>query len=79
MSNGVAIIASKKGGIPEIVKNNGILINVINRSNLQNYLESLISDPKKRKFFQRAAWDNFSFHAKTSSNKLDGFRKKILF
>ena len=30
MSNGACIIASKVGGIPEIIKNNGILIENIN-------------------------------------------------
>ena len=36
MSNGIAIIASKIGGIPEIVKKNGILIEVMNKSKLIN-------------------------------------------
>ena len=34
MSNGACIIASKVGGIPEIIKDNGILIDKIN---LKNY------------------------------------------
>ena len=76
--NGIAIIASKVGGIPEIVKKNGILIEFINKSKLYDELERLILDSNKRKFFQKASWDNFTFHAKNSSQKLDSFREKIL-
>ena len=78
MSNGIAIIASKVGGIPEIVKKNGILIEFINKSKLYDELERLILDNNKREFFQKASWDNFILDAKNSSQKLDSFREKIL-
>ena len=35
MSNGICIIASAIGGIPEIVKDNGILIQDINKLNFK--------------------------------------------
>ena len=79
MSNGIAIIASKMGGIPEIVKENGILVENVNKSNIRDELEKLINNSSKRKFFQKASWDNFTLHAKKTSRKLDKFREKILF
>ena len=77
MSNGIAIIASKVGGIPEIVEQNGILINNINSLNLRQALEDLINNSDKRNLYQKKAWDNFKYSSNNSSNKLDNFRKVI--
>ena len=78
MSNGVGIIASKIGGIPEIVRQNGILIKDINKSKLQNELEKLLNNPRKRKILQKLSWNNFEHYSKTSSEKLDNYRSRIL-
>ena len=66
MSNGIAIIASDVGGIPEIVKNNGILIQDINQSKLESQLIELMQDTSKRNLFQKLAWNNFEFFQKTA-------------
>ena len=49
MSNGACIIASKVGGIPEIIKDNGILIDKINLKKLSSKIEFLIKNNFKRK------------------------------
>ena len=77
MSNGIAIIASKVGGIPEIVQENGILIEKINYLKLKNSLVDLMNDKKKRILFQKNAWKNFELSSENSSKKLDSFRKII--
>ena len=46
MSNGMCIIASKVGGIPEIIDKNGILIEKINKNKLEQNLLNLLNDPK---------------------------------
>ena len=79
MSNGIAIIASDIGGIPEIVKESGILIESINRLKLQNELESLMSNHNKIKSLQKLSWNNFEHSSKKSSEKLDNYRQSILF
>ena len=79
MSNGTAIIASNIGGIPEIVKKNGILINNINRLKLQNELKRLMNNPNKIKILQKLSWNNFEHSSKNSSKKLDIYRERILF
>jgi glycosyltransferase involved in cell wall biosynthesis len=78
MSNGACIIASKIGGIPEIIKDNGILINNLNLHKLLSNLDYLISNKNIREVYQRKAWKNFKLSAKESSKKLDNFRKNIL-
>ncbi len=77
MSNGICIIASKVGGIPEIVEDNGVLIENINNNKLQKILVELINNNKKREMYQKKAWTNFKFNSKSSSEKLDKFREAI--
>ena len=78
MSNGIAIIASDIGGIPEIIKDNGILIRDIDRLKLQSELKKLMINPDKIKILQKLSWDNFEHSSKVSSKKLDNHRNKIL-
>ena len=77
MSNGIAIIASKVGGIPEIVQDNGILIENINSQKIQKVLIQLIKNEEIRKSFQMKSWNNFKLSSLNSSKKLDNFRKSI--
>jgi glycosyltransferase involved in cell wall biosynthesis len=77
MSNGIAIIASKVGGIPEIIQKNGILIENINQKKLENTLIDLIKNGKKRNTYQNKAWNNFKLSSKCSSDKLDEYRRFI--
>jgi glycosyltransferase involved in cell wall biosynthesis len=59
MSNGACIIASKVGGIPEIIKDNGILIDNITLKKLSSKIDFLIRNKKIRESYQRKAWENF--------------------
>ena len=77
MSSGACIIATKVGGIPEIIKDNGILLDNINHIKLSKEIENLLKDKKMRQNYQMRAWRNFEFSSETSSNKLDSFRKTI--
>jgi len=78
MSNGIAIIASNVGGIPEIVKENGILVKNITRLKLQDELVKLMGNFDKIKTLQKLSWKNFEHSSKNSSKKLDSYREKIL-
>ena len=69
MSNGIALIASDIGGIPEIVKENGILIKNINKLKLKNELEILMSNTNKIKKLQKLSWNNFE-HSSQKSSKI---------
>ncbi len=77
MSYGACIIASKVGGIPEIIKDNGILIDKINLKKLSSKIEFLIKNKNVRENYQRKAWKNFQLSSEVSSEKLDHFRKQI--
>jgi glycosyltransferase involved in cell wall biosynthesis len=77
MSNGIAIIASQVGGIPEIIEKNGVLIKNINHKKLENALVNLMKNPKKITLYQKKAWDNFKLSSEVSSRKLDQHREFI--
>ena len=77
MSNGMAIIASNSGAIPEIIEKNGILIDEINYQKLKKILIELLSDSKKMIMFQKKSWKNFKLSSTNSSKKLDDYRKIV--
>ena len=77
MSNGACIIASKVGGIPEIIKDNGILIEKLNYKKLLSKIDYMIQDSKLRKGYQLKAWKNFELNSNISSKKLDDLREVI--
>ena len=79
MSNGLAIISSKVGGIPEIIKKNGIVIKDISEKKIQKSLIGLLKDKKLLQKYQKLSWNNFSNSSINSSRKLDDYRKKIMF
>ena len=64
MSNGISIIASKVGGIPEVVKNNGILIKDINNKKLENVLIDLMNNKKKETYIKKKHGIILNYHQK---------------
>ena len=77
MSHGAAIISSKVGALPEIIKKNGILIENINEKKLEKELLNLMNDHYKRKSLQLKAWKNFTLTSIHSSKILDRHREQI--
>ena len=77
MSNGLAVISSNSGGLPEIIRDNGILINNINSKKIAEQLKKIISDTYFLKELQKKSWKNFSFDSKKISSKLDNYRQEL--
>ena len=77
MSNGVALISSNSGGLPEIIRNNGILIKNINSKKIARQLKKIISDTTLLKELQKKSWKNFSFDSKKISSNLDDYRQEL--
>ncbi|MDC1280878.1 glycosyltransferase family 4 protein, partial [bacterium] len=79
MSNGVAVVTSKVGGIPEVIKDNGIVLHDINETQIVNALLELLNKPEELVKYQKLSWNNFSHTAFLSASKLDDYRNKIMF
>ena len=76
MSNGISIIASKVGGMPEIIGDNGVLIENINYKKLRKEFNRIIKN-NIRESYQQKAWKNFKLSSALSSKKLDDYRRII--
>ena len=77
MSSGIALISSNSGGLPEIIRDNGILINNINSKKIARQIKKIISDASLLKELQKKSWNNFSFDSKKISSNLDDHRQEI--
>ena len=77
MSSGVALISSKSGGLPEIIRNNGILIDNINSKKIARHLKKIISDISLLKELQKKSWKNFIFDSQKISSNLDNYREEL--
>ena len=77
MSNGIAVISSNSGGLPEIIRNDGILINNISSKKIAIQLKKIISDTSLLKELQKKSWNNFRFDAKKISSNLDNYRQEL--
>ena len=79
MSNGIAIVSSNSGGLPEIISNNGILIDKINSKKISKNLKQILSNTSLLKELQKKSWENFNFDIKKISLILDNYRKELFF
>lgn len=77
LSNSCAVITSDRGGIPEIVKDNGVIIKNINETKLKKKIVSLMSNKNKLKKYQNLAWKNYDLHLKKIVVIQDSIRSKI--
>ena len=77
MANGIAVISSKSGGLKEIVKKNGILIDNIDQKKIASSILKLTNNKDELLKYQNLSWENHEFTSKTSSMKLDKLRKSI--
>ena len=78
MSNGIAIVSSNSGGLPEIISNNGILIDQINSKKISKNLKQILSNTSMLKELQKKSWENFNLSSEKSSKRLDYFRNIII-
>jgi len=77
MCYGSAVIASKVGGMAEILAGIGLLIENIDAKKLKKSINSLIKNEKLLKFYQDNSWQKYQYNQKDVVKKQDLIRKKI--
>ena len=77
MCNGAAVIASKVGGMAEMLGDVGLLIEDIDAEKLEKAINSLIINKKLLKFYQNNSWNKYQYNQKDIVKKQDSIRKKI--
>ena len=78
ISNRLAVIASKVGGLVDIVGKRGILIQDIDKTKIAKRLSNLMKNNDELKKFQNRAWKNYNFNQKNISKKQDKMRREII-
>ena len=77
LATGQAVIASARGGLTEMLKDIGILINDINSKKLVQEMKKLMIDHKKLNDFQKKSWKDFIYQQEEVSKMQDKIRKTI--
>ncbi len=77
MANGVAIISSERGALPEIIQNNGMYIKNFNEKEIISKLEKLMINKILLNEMQKNSWNNFKMDAQSSSKQLDSYREEL--
>ena len=78
LASGQVVIASERGGLPEMLKHTGILIKNINVENLKSTLKELMINEEKLLYYQNKVWKNFKYDQENISKKQDLIREEIL-
>jgi glycosyltransferase involved in cell wall biosynthesis len=78
LSNGAAIIASRRGGLVEMLQNKGMLIDNISEKKLENSIIKFISDKKLLLEYQDKSWSNYIYNQSSTSKLQDSIRRTIL-
>jgi glycosyltransferase involved in cell wall biosynthesis len=74
---GVAVIASKVGGLNEMLDGTGLLIKDIDEIKLEKSITSLIQNKKLLKDYQNKSWINYKFNQSQIVKKQDRIRNEI--
>ena len=77
MCNGAAVIASKVGGMAEMLEDIGLLIDNIDAEKLKESINSLIVNKKLLRFYQDNSWNKYQYNQKDIVKKQDLIRRKI--
>ncbi len=78
LSLGLAIIASNRGGLTEMLKNKGLLIDNLNEKNLENSIIKLISNKDTLLKYQKKSWGDYIYNQSSISLYQDEIRKRTI-
>ena len=78
MCNGAAVIASKVGGMREMLDNTGLLINNIDEIKLEKAIKSLIENRNLLIKYQNKSWNNYKYNQSDIVKLQDKIRINIL-
>lgn len=77
LSNGVAIIASKRGGLIEMLSEKGLLLEDIDEDSLQKSILSFINNHKLLVNYQNKSWNDYIYNQNDVSKLQDKIRRQI--
>lgn len=78
LAAGSALLASRRGGIPEAAEGRAHIVDEPNVDTLASAIEKLIADDSYRQSLQQAAWADFPFTARQMAADADSARRAAL-
>jgi glycosyltransferase involved in cell wall biosynthesis len=78
LANGCAVLAYAKGGLPEVLRSRGLLIEQPAAEALALALDRVISDQALRARLQDQAWRDYPFDIAPLAERVDAVRERIL-
>ena len=76
--NGAAVIASKVGGMSEMLEDSGFLISDINVIKLRKSIKLLLSNEELLLRYQKKSWNNYRYNQTDIVMRQDSYRKEIM-
>jgi len=76
--SGAAVIASKVGGMSEMLESTGFLISDINAIKLRESIKLLLLDQDLLLEYQNKSWKNYRYNQTDIVKRQDGYRKEIM-
>ena len=78
LANGCAVLAYAKGGLPEVLRGRGLLIEQPGPEALALALEQVIADQALRARLQDRAWHDYPFDIAPLAERIDAIREQVL-
>ena len=76
--NGAAVIASKVGGMSEMLEDTGFLISDINVIKLRESIKLLLLNENLLRLYQKKSWNNYRYNQTDIVIRQDHYRKEIM-
>ena len=78
LANGCAVLAYPSGGLPEVLRGRGLLVEPATPEALAEALERVIADDALRARLQDQAWRDYPFDIQQLAEAIDDLRAAIL-
>jgi glycosyltransferase involved in cell wall biosynthesis len=78
LAHGCAVLAYRRGGLPEVVRGRGLLLEQPGPETLARTLDQMISDDALRARLQDQAWHDYPFGIEALAERIDAVRARVL-
>jgi len=78
LAHGCAVLAYPSGGLPEVLRGRGLLIDPPDPEALAAALERVIADDALRAGLQARAWQDYPFGIEQLAERIDAVRERVL-
>ena len=78
LAHGAALVASRRGGIPEYAEGRGVLLDDVGSTAIADAVRDLLENPARIKALQDKAWADYPFTVEAMAAEMDRQREAVL-